>query len=358
MTRLEVLLIGCLAIPALARAQTAPPAPPSQPAPAAVQTTAPEYPAVRIGMVSYLQYDDEIENQGGLNAFDVTRAYVNINAQVSRNVRFRFTPDVRRVTDGSLNGTLTVRVKYAFAEFDDTTHGAWLRVGMHQTPWLDFEESINRYRVQGTMFAERDGLIPGSADFGVSYFRPLPHGFGEFHVGVYNGEGYAHAESNKYKSVEGRLTVRPLPARGLAKGLRLSGFYNAGWYDHDQPRRLGILMASFEHPHLVATVQHLAATEHPLPTATDDTDRSGSSAFLEVRQGAQGWAGLARFDHFDPDRQRPGDAHDRTVAGGAYWFVWPRARVGVVTTLEYVAYGSAAAHAREGRLLAQTHVEF
>ena len=39
---------------------------------------------------------------------------------------------------------------------------------MHETPWLTFEESTNRYRVQGPMFAEREGLIPGPSDVGAS----------------------------------------------------------------------------------------------------------------------------------------------------------------------------------------------
>ena len=129
-------------------------------------------------------------------------------------MRFRFTPDIRRVTDGSLAGSLIVRVKYAFAQIDNIGPRSWIRLGAHQTPWLDFEESINRYRVQGTMFAEREGLIPGSSDFGASYFAQLPGGYGEFHAGVYNGEGYAQPELNKYKSVQGRLTVRPLPNGG------------------------------------------------------------------------------------------------------------------------------------------------
>ena len=155
-------------------------------------------------MLSYLQYNAEVENRDGLNSFDVTRAYFNINAQVASRVRFRFTPDIRRITDGSLAGSLTVRVKYAFAQFDTLGRtGSWARFGLHQTPWLDFEESINRYRVQGTMFAEREALIPGSGDFGASYFTPLPGGFGEVHGGVFNGEGFTQPEVNKYKERSG-----------------------------------------------------------------------------------------------------------------------------------------------------------
>jgi hypothetical protein len=117
-------------------------------------------------------------------------------------------------------------------------------------------------------------------------------------------------------------------------------------------------MGSFEHTHLVATLQYLKATENPSAVAPRDIDRSGSSGFVEVRQGMQGWAALARVDHLDPDRALASNSQRRVIAGGAYWFVWPRSRVGLVVTNEQVHYDPAAARVDENRLLVQTHVEF
>jgi hypothetical protein len=288
----------------------------------------------------------------------VTRAYLNVNGQLSKSVRFRFTPDIRRATDSSLSGTLVLRVKYAFLELDNLKAArSWLRFGAHQTPWLDFEESINRYRVQGTMFSEREGLIPGSSDFGVGYFTPVGK-YLDIQAGVYNGEGYAQTDPNKYKSAQGRLTLRPFAGRGTANGLRLSGFYSDGWYAANRPRRLGIVMGSFEHPNVVATLQYLKATESPNAVTPRDIDRTGSSGFVELRQGIKGWAALARVDHLDPDRSLGDNSQRRLIAGGAYWFVWPRDRVGVVVTNERVHFDPAAARLDENRLLVQTHVEF
>jgi len=336
----------------VARAQTSPP--PASPAPE------PDYPVVRIGVLSYVQYDAELENRDGYNVFDLTRGYININGQLARNVRFRITPDIRRATsDSTLAGSLIFRVKYAFVELDNLkTDRSWVRFGAHQTPWLDFEEGINRYRVQGTMFSERENLIPGSSDFGAGYFTPIGK-FIDIQTGVYNGEGYAQTDANKYTSAQGRLTLRPLAGRGIANGLRLSGFYSAGWYAADRPRRLGIVMGSFEHTHLVTTVQYLKATENPSAIAPRDIRRSGASGFIEIRQGLQGWAALARVDYLDPDRSLAANAQRRVIAGGAYWFAWPRtSRVGLVVTNEQVHYDSAAARVDENRLLVQTHIEF
>lgn len=346
-----VLCLCCLVVTPVA-AQSPPAAAPAPPA-------QPEYPIVRIGVLSYVQYDAELENRDGYNVFDLTRGYININGQLAQNVRFRVTPDIRRATsDSTLSGSLLFRVKYAFLELDNlNTTGSWIRFGAHQTPWLDFEESINRYRVQGTMFSERENLIPGSSDFGVGYFTPIGK-YIDVQTGVYNGEGYAQTDANKYKSAQGRLTVRPFAGRGIANGFRLSGFYNAGWYAVDRPRRLGIIMGSFEHRHLVGTLQYLKATESPSATAPRDIRRSGGSGFVEVRQGLQGWAVLTRVDHLDPDRVFGDNSQRRVIAGGAYWFVWPRSRVGLVVTNEQVHYERAAARVDENRLLVQTHVEF
>ena len=355
---LRFLFVLCsLAAPAAAQSPQAPAAAP--PAQASTPPAEPDYPIIRVGVLSYVQYDAELENRSGYNTFDVTRAYLNVNGQLSKNIRFRFTPDIRRVNDSSLSGSLVLRVKYAFVQIDNVGPRSWIRMGAHQTPWLDFEESINRYRVQGTMFAEREGLIPGSSDFGASYFASLPAGYGEFHAGVYNGEGYAQPEANKYKSVQGRLTIRPLPkGNAIAKGFRVSGFFNEGRYDADHPRRLGIVMGSFEHPHLVATVEGLKATENPLnQTPSRDIDRTGWSVFLEPRQGTAGLAGIFRYDAYNPDDDTAGMEQNRMIAGGAYWFVWPRARVGAVVTNEQVHY-DLATRPDENRILAQMHIEF
>jgi len=348
-TRSVLVLAFVLGSFASAAAQTpsAPTAPVSEP----------DYPIIRVGVLSYVQYDAELKNREGFNAFDLTRGYLNINGQLSKNVRFRLTPDIRRAADSSLAGTLVFRVKYAFLELDNVKSArSWVRFGAHQTPWLDFEESINRYRVQGTMFSEREGLIPGSSDFGVGYFTPVGK-YVDLQTGVYNGEGYAQTDVNKYKSVQARLTLRPFAGRGIANGLRLSGFYNAGWYAANRPRNLGIVMGSFEHTKLVATLQYLKATENPNAVAPRDIDRNGASGFVEIRQGPQGWAALVRVDHLDPDESLASNSLRRVIAGGAYWFVWPRSRVGLVVTNEQVHY-DVAARPEENRLLVQTHVEF
>jgi hypothetical protein len=334
-------LLWTLSAPALAQSPENPPATPS--------TTTP---AVTFGILSFLQYAAELHEEDGYNAFDVTRGYFDVHARLTDRVRARFTPDVRPTTDATLATNMALRLEYAYLEAD-VTDKASVVFGMHETPWLTYEESTNRYRVQGPMFAEREGLIPGPSDVGASFWARGERA--EFHVGVYNGEGYGRAEEDKYKSVQGRATVRAYADATAETSIHVSGFYSYGWYARDRPRNVGIVMVSYEQPRAVVTAQYLSATDNPF--VARDVQRRGMSFFGEGRKGPTGWAGIGRLDLFDPDGSNGTDSQRGYMFGGAHWSQWGRGRLGVVVSLEQL-YRTANSQLLERRLLAQTLIEF
>ena len=309
-------------------------------------------PAVSFGIVSFLQYAAELHEENGYNAFDVTRGYFDVHARLTDRVRARFTPDVRPTTDATLATNLALRLEYAYLEADVTDKSSFV-FGMHETPWLTFEESTDRYRVQGPMFAEREGLIPGPSDVGASFWTRTERA--EVHVGIYNGEGYGRPEEDKYKSIQGRASVRAFADADTETTVHVSGFYSYGWYARDRPRNVAIIMGSYERPHAVATAQYLSATDNPF--VARDVQRRGMSFFGEGRQGPTGWAGLGRLDIFDPDTSNATDTTRRYIFGGAHWSQWGRGKLGVVITLEQ-RYRTVNSQLLERRLLAQTQVEF
>ena len=334
-------LLWTLSAPALAQS-------PENPAP----TPATGTPAVTFGILSFLQYSAELHEEDGYNAFDVTRGYFDVHARLTDRVRARFTPDVRPTTDATLATNLALRLEYAYLEADVTDHSSVV-FGMHETPWITFEESSNRYRVQGPMFAEREGLIPGPSDVGASFWARGERA--EFHVGIYNGEGYGRAEEDKYKSVQGRATVRAFADATAETSVHISGFYSYGWYARNRPRNVGIVMVSYEQPHAVVNAQYLSATDNPF--VARDVQRRGMSFFGEGRKGPTGWAGIGRLDLFDPDGSNGTDSQRRYIFGGAHWNQWGRGRLGVVLTMEQL-YRTANSQLLERRLLAQTQIEF
>ena len=318
-------------------------------------TSSTTFPAVTFGVLSFMQYSAELHERDGYNAFDVTRGYFNVEARITDRLRVRFTPDVRPTTDASLNRNLALRMEYASLDAKVSDNVA-VMFGLHETPWLRFEESLTRYRVLGRLFAERMGLIPGPTDLGVSI--KATSGRTEVHAGVYNGEGYGQAEFDKYKAVDGRVTFRPFDEDDEMGNVSISGFYQYGWYARDRPRNVAIVMGSYETDNLVATAQYLSATDNPFVAV--DVQRRGLSFFSEVRQGLTGWAGVGGVDFFDEDSSSDGDSKRRYIFGGAHWNAVGRGRLGIVVTLEQVngVYGGGGSQLLERRLLAQTHVEF
>ncbi|MGH9347795.1 MAG: hypothetical protein ACRD26_11075 [Vicinamibacterales bacterium] len=310
------------------------------------------FPTVTFGVVSFIQYSAELHERDGYNAFDVTRGYFNVEARLTDRVRVRFTPDVRPTTDASLNRNLTLRMEYAALDAN-VTDNVSIMFGLHETPWLSFEETLNRYRVLGPLFAERLGLIPGPTDLGVSV--KATGGRTEVHAGVYNGEGYGQAEFDKYKSVDGRVTFRPFADDSEAGNVSISGFYQYGWYARDRPRNVAIVMGSYENAHVVATAQYLSATDNPFVAV--DVQRRGMSFFGEVRQGLTGWAGVGGVDFVDPDAESDSDSRRRYIFGGAHWSQVGHGRLGIVVTLEQSTQ-TVNSQLLERRLLAQTHIGF
>jgi len=194
--------------------------------PAAGFTPPDDTPSIRVGITLYPNYTfvekpkitDANGNTVPFNAFDVTRAYLNFTGQISHLIAFRVTPDVTRAASAgaNINNNLVYRIKYAYGQFnlDDWTgkwKQTWVRIGANQTPFVDWEEGVYRYRFQGTVFTERVGRLT-SSDFGMSFHTNIPNNYGEIHTGIYNGEGYTQSEVNNQKAWQTRITVRPLPS--------------------------------------------------------------------------------------------------------------------------------------------------
>ena len=174
-------------------------------------------PSVKVGGTIYADYTYTAEptaldangNPYNPASFNVSRAYINVTGNVSHLVSFRITPDITRETGSgsSLNGSYTVRLKYAFGQFNfdnSLGKGSWARLGLQQTPLVDYEENIYRYRFQGTTFADREGYLT-SSDAGASFHYNFPANYGDVHVGYYNGDGYSKSERPEGHPGKGEL---------------------------------------------------------------------------------------------------------------------------------------------------------
>ena len=315
-------------------------------------------PSVRVGGTLFLDYTRTLEpeatdadrNSVNPSAFNVGRAYINVLGQLNHLIAFRITPDITRETGSgsSLSGSLTYRLKYAFAQFnldDWMWRGSYVRAGLIQTPYVEFEESIYRYRFQGSIFAEREGYIP-SSDFGASFRTQFPGGYGEAVAGLYNGEGYTRPDPNDQKAFQVRGTLRPLPRPGTLRGLRVSVFYDSDHYVQHAERERLVTLASFEHRYVNAGWVYLDAADQS-SVAEAEIDSSGHSFWITPRwphgdlrpapasgQVRASLEGLLRFDRLEPNRN-DGSVKERWIGGLAYWPRMTNASVTSAVLLDY-----------------------
>ncbi len=286
-------VIGLLTVPLLARAQ-------------AVQA-----PTITVGGVGYLNYSYQLKKDSALaagvghgNNFDVARAYVNVLGKFAEGVSSRVTTDV----DGraAAAGQLSIRLKYAFVAWQPGAKGPLTyKFGMIPTPWIDFEETVWDYRMQGPVAADRLGKLT-SSDIGAGTDGMWHYDQFAVQVGVYNGEGYSGAPGDQGKDVEARASYRlmrtDLP--GKAGGLRLSGYAGIGKLNGGGTRNRFLGMLSYKTKQLTLAAE-IGSTEDSIGTgASAQPHQKGQllSAFgvFTLDSGRVGI--LARLDSWDPNK--------------------------------------------------------
>lgn len=308
----------------------------------------------KIGGLWYLSY--QYQDLGHLpgaadtrsNTFAAKRGYLTVEKEFAPWFQARITTDVTAVKDATsnLDGSLTVKIKYLYGKFIAPDIAFLtkpnLEVGVVHIPWLDYEENLNYYRLQDTMFLERNGIL-NSADLGLTFTSLLggyvsedyqnnvnsayPGRHGSIQGGVYNGGGYAAGEKNKNKVLEGRLTVRPLP--DIIPGLQLTyfGITGKGNTSAKPDWKANLAFASFEHEYVVLTGQYFWGKGRQ--DGSDENNKKGYSFFTELKlydmfkDPINKFSIIGRYDHFDPNKDVKSDENNRCIAGVAYYLDKP-----------------------------------
>src|SRR5439155_23687549 len=151
---------------------------------------APPPPQVTVGGVVYAQYLYQLKDSlgaGDQNQFSVQRAYINVIGRFSGGLRTRVTADVAPQVAA---GNPQLRLKYAFAAWTPTGSPLTYKLGLLHTPWLDWEEALWDYRMQGTMALDRNGYAT-AADFGAGLDGKWQDDQVNRQLTVVNGEGYS-----------------------------------------------------------------------------------------------------------------------------------------------------------------------
>ena len=228
-------------------------------APLAAQGSQP--PQVTVGGLVYTQYVYQLKDSvNHFNSFDVTRAYVNVLGKFSGGVGTRVTADIYRNADNSLG----YRLKYAFATYTPQGSPLTFKVGQIHTPWIDWEEALWDYRMQGQMAMERAGYVSAS-DFGVGVDGKWGPDKVNFQLTVVNGEFYRSAEVGQGKDVMARVSVRLLDTDDSSRvgGLRVTGYAGYGRAAGNAQRNRYLGMVSYRSKHLSLAGEAASAQSGP-----------------------------------------------------------------------------------------------
>jgi hypothetical protein len=303
--------------------------------------------------LAYISYQAGLQDSGphqtqSYNLFLLKRGYFGADVDITSYLTSRFISDVTLDTFGDVK----LRSKYLYGKFHAKGNNAitapYMEFGLDHMPWLDFEEAINGFRMQDTMFLERNNIF-NSADFGVlvgsdiggsmdSEYKNTVDShyagrYGSWQLGVYNGGGYHAAEQNTNKVVEGRLSIRPVPR--AIPGLQLTAFGLTGKGNKpatsisDPPDwSASVAMLSYESRYLTFTGQAYAGTGNQAGTALQSNGtsarQSGFSVFAAVHIPAplagQRISVLGRIDEFNSNTRIANDLQRLYIAGVAWHF--------------------------------------
>jgi hypothetical protein len=243
---------------------------------------------------------------------------VNVIGKFGHGIGTRVTADIFRSTDGSLS----YRLKYAYATWTPEKSALTFKLGQIHTPWLDWEEALWDYRVQGQMALERGGYM-SSSDFGAGIDGNWAYDKVNLQVGVYNGENYNKAPGDQRKDLMGRVSIRLVGSdeAGRTGGLRLTGYGQIGKPTGGGTRQRFIGMLSFRSK-VVTLAGEFASTKDSVVVTPATPEKTGRviSVFGVVRIPNSGFELIGRFDSTDPntDDNATDDRQSRVIAGVSY----------------------------------------
>jgi len=321
-------------------------------APLAAQQATPG-PQVTVGGLVYTQYvyqlKDTLNHQ---NSFDIKRAYINVIGRFSGGVYTRVTADIYTTPTGTGDSSRTYRIKYAYVQYTPTGSPLAFKIGEIHTPWLDWEEALWDYRMQGTMALERNGYI-SSAGFGAGIDGKWGADKVNMQVTLTNDRFYSQGQGDQRKWGQARVSVRAMDTDDSSRvgGLRVTGYADYGNAVGGAQRHRWLGMVSYK------SKQITLAGEGAI---TRDALVNGHvySAFGVYKFTASKAAVLARVDIFHPQAGSTTDRQTRFIGGVSYQ-VSPNLRL--LGDWDYVSFQgtpTAAQEATRSQALFQTQFTF
>jgi len=275
---------------------------------------------VSVGGIAFAQYQAQIDSGKNSN-FDVTRAYLNVIGKFADGIMTRVTGDIYQNADGSH----TYRLKYAFVNWTPEGSALTYRFGLITTPWLDWEEQLWDYRMQGPMAVDRNKALT-SSDFGAGVDGNINNEMVDFQASVVDGTGYGATPGDMHKVVAGRVSVRLLGTDEASRvgGLRLTGYAQIGAPNGGGTKNRFLGELSYRSKNVLLAGEYGSIVD----------SASGGAQFSRTITSIYGWYKfastpvgiIARVDLYDP-KLTPTDNKTTDIIGGLSYQLSPNVRV-------------------------------
>lgn len=244
----------------------------------------------------------------------ISRTYITAEKKINRVWSAKVTLDSSY--DGATGKSNNVFLKKA--QLTGKFSQARVRLGMIDTPWVGYEDKMNKHRYISKSFVDRLGLA-ASADAGIGVQ-------GKFNIVSYdiaslNGAGYSDTKVTAKTDLEARFSVKPKAVKGLEVNLGYRtgylGKYIAG--ATEKKNTLTQLLVSYSGR---ADNVYYRVAANAITNKVDDqianitTDQKGTEIWATARSGKYG--GYIRSESFD--NGVPGSAKEtRTLLSLDYY---------------------------------------
>ncbi|MCX7784612.1 MAG: hypothetical protein N2201_00030 [candidate division WOR-3 bacterium] len=155
------------------------------------------------------------DNKTTLNQFSFDRGYLTLEPKLSDKIKGRFTLDF--FSSDKYNDGAGIKVKYGFLQFAEPIpiKESNLEIGLVKNYFgLVYDWA---YPVIEKAIEDKE-KVAASVDYGIAFTGYLPKGFGEYAVGLYNGEGYTKTQSKVNTQFAPLFNLRLTPIAGITLG--------------------------------------------------------------------------------------------------------------------------------------------
>lgn len=269
--------------------------------------------------VFFLSYEHDVFEDSYENDFNIKRGYITFRKAISDRLEIRFTQDVTIDQQGDGMGDIELRLKYALVKYRTDDFGfissPSFEAGVVNRPWINFEQDVNDYRSQKSMFLDQNNIL-SSADYGVQFegglgpelpeekqrnLSTIPGRWGSIATGIYNGGGYSELEFNNNKLLEASASLRPLPDQLPGFQTSFFGTYGKGNIPESPDFNMIGSALTYESAVVNAVIQGFrgegdSSGRFTNPDTFEAHKLEGWSAFMELKPFEKSLSATLRYD--------------------------------------------------------------